>query len=60
LAIGSIAMIAGGAAPAMKFDLRNMLIIGVFPGLALLAVASERLPRARASAGAGGLPIRAG
>ena len=40
-------MIAG-AALAMKFDLRNMLIIGigVFPGLVLLAVSSERLLRA--------------
>jgi hypothetical protein len=27
----------------MKFDIRNMLIIGVFPGLVLLAVSSERL-----------------
>jgi peptidoglycan/LPS O-acetylase OafA/YrhL len=45
MAIGSIAILAG-VSLAFEFDLRNMLIVGVFPGLILLAVSSERLLRA--------------
>ncbi len=43
-ALGVMAMLAG-AGLAFKFDIRNMLIIGVFPGLILISLASGLLLR---------------
>jgi len=43
--MGAVAIVAG-VGLATNFDLRPALLVGIFPGLVLLAVSSERLARA--------------